>query len=351
MTRPWTARLLAVAVLLPLLAGCMVLDGGQTRLTVQFTDATGLFRGNDVGIRGVPIGEVESVTPAGNHVDVEIVVDGDVKLPQDVGAVIVSRSVATDRYVELTPAYTSGPVLQSGAVIAMDRTRTPVEFEELLSSLEDVSVAFSSTDGSDGPLHDLLAATAANVEGQGATIASGMTDLATVLTSLAGATPALEQNLVNLDTLTQTLASNDALVRDFVGQVTAATTMLDGQTAQIEATFDAITAMLQGLTEFSATHRDQITGQIDDFVLLADELKAHETEITRLLTTGPLTTQNLPNAVDDRGRMHFLTRPIDLVPGKVTVQELCHTVEALCEELNLDELSLFELLARLQGEG
>ncbi len=351
MTRPWTARLLAVAVLLPLLAGCMVLDGGQTRLTVQFTDATGLFRGNDVGIRGVPIGEVESVTPAGNHVDVEIVVDGDVKLPQDVGAVIVSRSVATDRYVELTPAYTSGPVLQSGAVIAMDRTRTPVEFEELLSSLEDVSVAFSSTDGSDGPLHDLLAATAANVEGQGATIASGMTDLATVLTSLAGATPALEQNLVNLDTLTQTLASNDALVRDFVGQVTAATTMLDGQTAQIQATFDAITAMLQGLTEFSATHRDQITGQIDDFVLLADELKAHETEITRLLTTGPLTTQNLPNAVDDRGRMRFLTRPIDLVPGKVTVQELCHTVEALCEDLNLDELSLFELLARLQGEG
>lgn len=350
MSRRWTVSLLAFALILPLLGGFVSTGGSETRLTVQFADATGLFHGNDVGIRGVKVGEVESITPAGGHVDVEIVVDGDVTLPADVGAVIVSRSVATDRYVELTPAYTSGPVLESGAVIAMDRTRTPVEFEDLLGSLEDVSIAFSSADGSDGPLHDLLAGTAANFQGQGSTIASGMSDLATVLVSLSGSMPAVEENLVNLDTLTQTLAGNDALVRDFVGQVTAATSMLDRQKLQIETTFDAITAMLQGLTEFSANHRGQIAGQIENFVLLADELKAHEAQIAQLFETAPLSTQNLTTTVDRRDRMRFLTRPIDLVPGRVLLQEVCHSAEFLCDDLNLDELSLFDLLAVLQGE-
>lgn len=354
MTRTTRSRvvhpLLALLLALPLLGGCAGLGQDQTRLTIQFTDATGLFHGNDVGIRGVSVGTVESITPAGGYVNVEIVVDGDVKLPKDVGAVIVSRSVATDRYVELTPAYTSGPEVEDGAVIAVDRTRTPVEFEQLLGSLEDVSAALGSTDGSDGPLHDLLSASAANLQGNGATIATGLSDLATVLSSLTGTMPAVEQNLTNIDTLTQTLASNDALVRSFVTQVTDATVMLDGQKLQIEATFDAITAMLQGLTEFSAAHRDQIAAQIDDFVALSDELVAHEQDITQLLESGPLVTQNLPNAIDSRGRLRFLTRPADLIPGRSTAQEVCESAATLCETIDLENASLFDLLDLLRGE-
>ena len=346
LVRPFLALVLA----LPLLGGCAGVGQDQTRLTIQFTDATGLFHGNDVGIRGVSVGTVESITPAGAFVNVEIVVDGEVKLPKDVGAVIVSRSVATDRYVELTPAYTSGPEVEDGAVIAVDRTRTPVEFEQLLGSLEDVSSALGGTDGSGGPLHDLLSASAANLQGNGGTIATGLSDLATVLSSLTGSMPAVEQNLTNVDTLTQTLAANDALVRSFVTQVTDATVMLDGQKLQIEATFDAITAMLQGLTEFSAAHRDQIAAQIDDFVALSDELVAHEQDITQLLENGPLVTQNLPNAIDSRGRLRFLTRPADLIPGRSTAQELCHSAATLCEAVDLENASLFDLLDVLRGE-
>ena len=346
LVRPFLALVLA----LPLLGGCAGVGQDQTRLTIQFTDATGLFHGNDVGIRGVSVGTVESITPAGAFVNVEIVVDGEVKLPKDVGAVIVSRSVATDRYVELTPAYKSGPEVEDGAVIAVDRTRTPVEFEQLLGSLEDVSSALGGTDGSGGPLHDLLSASAANLQGNGGTIATGLSDLATVLSSLTGSMPAVEQNLTNVDTLTQTLAANDALVRSFVTQVTDATVMLDGQKLQIEATFDAITAMLQGLTEFSAAHRDQIAAQIDDFVALSDELVAHEQDITQLLENGPLVTQNLPNAIDSRGRLRFLTRPADLIPGRSTAQELCHSAATLCEAVDLENASLFDLLDVLRGE-
>ncbi|WP_229051361.1 MCE family protein [Aeromicrobium sp. Leaf350] len=350
MTSRWIVRVAGLLAVLPLLGGCLGVGEQETRLTLQFSDATGLFRGNDVGIRGVSVGHVESITPAGAYVEVEVVVDGDVDIPKDVGAVIVSRSVATDRYVELTPAYTSGPRIESGAVVAMDRTRTPVEFEQLLGSLEDVSSALGSIDGSEGPLHALLSSTAVTLQGQGQTIANGLEDLAVVLSTVSGSLPAVEQNLTNLDTLTQTLASNDALVRDFVTQVTDATVMLDGQKLQIEATFDAITAMLQGLSDFSATHREQISAQMEDFVALSDELVAHEQEITQLLQNGPLVTQNLPRAIDDRGRLRFLTRPADLIPGRSTLQEICHSAVLVCDTLNLDEATIFDLLDLLRGE-
>ncbi|GAA1727032.1 MCE family protein [Aeromicrobium alkaliterrae] len=350
MTSSWIARVVGLVVLLPLLGGCLGVGEQDTRLTIQFSDATGLFRGNDVGIRGVSVGHVESITPAGAYVDVEVVVDAGVDIPSDVGAVIVSRSVATDRYVELTPAYTSGPRIESGAVIAVDRTRTPVEFEQLLGSLEDISTALGSVDGTDGPLHALLSSTAATLQGQGQTIANGLEDLAVVLSTVSGSLPSVEANLTNLDTLTQTLAANDALVRSFVTQVTDATVMLDGQTAQIESTFDAITAMLQGLADFSASHRDQIGAQMEDFVALSNELVAHEQELTQLLQNGPLVTQNLPRAIDERGRLRFLTRPGDLLPGRSTLQEVCHSIEILCDELDLDQSTLFDLLALVAGE-
>ncbi|MFT4189614.1 MAG: MCE family protein [Aeromicrobium sp.] len=320
------ARLLALALLLPLLGGC--LTQSDKKITLQFEDATGLFRGNDVGIRGVPVGEVTKITPSGDHVNVEIVIHDDVKLPQDVGAVVVSRSVATDRYIEMTPAYVSGPEIKDGATIGVDRTKTPVEFEELLETLENLSGALGAPEGAPegtkGPLHDLLAASAANFEGRGAQINSTLSDLADVLVALTGMTPAVETNLTNIDQLTATLASHDALIRDFSTNVTNAVVMLDGQSAQIESTFDALAAMLQAVADLSAQHKVELGSQMEDFVALSNELMAHEEQITQLLEAGPLLTQNLDRAIDNEGRMYFFTRLEDLA----NTEELCRALFA-----------------------
>ena len=85
---------------------------------------------------------MERIEPEGDHVRVTLrITDDELKLPADANAAVVARSVATDRYVELTPVYLSGPRMEDGAVIPLDRTVTPVDFDQVLASVPSQSQA------------------------------------------------------------------------------------------------------------------------------------------------------------------------------------------------------------------
>ena len=101
-----------------------------TKLSAYFGKTVGLYAGSSVRVLGVPVGQVTDVTPEGDAVRVDMRVD-DVPLPAGVGAVVVAPSLVSDRYVQLTPAYDSGPVLASGTILPRDRTATPVELDDL----------------------------------------------------------------------------------------------------------------------------------------------------------------------------------------------------------------------------
>lgn len=341
--------LVALTLMMPLAltAGCF--GGGSQEITAEFEDATGLFRGNEVGVRGVGIGNVTKVEPVGDRVQVSMKLDGDIKLPADVGAVVVSRSVATDRYVELTPAYTGGPEL-SGGSIPLERTQTPVEFEELLESLEQVSAAFSGPGGDAGPLNDLIKAAAENLEGNGENLGQGLEDLSELLTAIDGSTDNIRGNLENLDTLMASIAANDALIRRFTSSVAGATTMLDSQKKDIEVTFDSLSAMVKQVADFSKKNRGQISDQIDDFVSLSQAMLQHEREIVQLLRTAPLMSQNLQDAINDEGQLVMRARLSDIVPslGQLCAASPLPLPPALCELVDFD-LGLDEILNTIGG--
>ena len=42
----------------------------------------------------------------------------------------MSPTLVTSRAIQLTPAYTGGPVMADNAVIPQDRTAVPVEFDD-----------------------------------------------------------------------------------------------------------------------------------------------------------------------------------------------------------------------------
>lgn len=319
---------------------------GPTTVTAQFSDAAGLFEGNDVGVLGVRVGSVTKVQPKGDHVVVTLSIDGDVKVPADAGAVIVSRSVATDRYVELTPVYDSGPVLEPGAVLPMARTRTPVEFDDLLASLTDISDELS---GQSQPLNELLSIGSETLEGKGQKIADSMRGLADTLGAIDDGSGDIADTLDNLDQLTTTLADNDRLVRRFNGEVTEAASMLDDQHEAIESTFTVLSAMLRRVASFSHDHRASIATQIEDITELSNTLLEHREGLEDVVSTLPLMMQNVDRAIDEDDRLNMRTRPGDLVPAEDTVRLLCESIPAICDATELENLSLLDILGAIAG--
>lgn len=339
----WALVLASLAITL---SGC---GSSGTTITAQFRDAAGLFVGNDVGVLGVPVGEVESITPRGSVVDVVMRVDDGVRIPADAGAVVVSRSVATDRYVELTPVYASGPTMADGATIGVDRTRTPVEFDELLGSLKSISTDLAG-DPSSQPLRDALRGTARALDGNGERISGAMSDLAITLESANASSGDFAATVKNLDHFTAVLAANDRLARRFAQDVADATDLLADERGSLRATFTSITKMLREVTAFVRAHRDEIGSQIDDLAIVSRALVANNGNLAELLETMPLMLQNGPRTIDDQLHMNFLTRPGDLLPTEAGFAQLCARLPAgFCDPFSGAAHQFFDLVRLLAG--
>jgi phospholipid/cholesterol/gamma-HCH transport system substrate-binding protein len=343
-------RMFVRSLLAALVAGVLTSCGssGMT-VTAQFKDAAGLFVGNDVGILGVPVGEVESVTPRGDTVNVVLHIDDGVRVPADAGAVVVSRSVATDRYVELTPVYKAGPAMADGATIGVDRTRTPVEFDELLASLRTISTDLAGKKDSQ-PLKRALQGTARALDGNGERISGALDDLATTLESANSSSDDFTATVKNLDRFTEVLAANDRLARTFAEDVADATDLLADERGSLEKTFKAITELLRKVTAFVHEHRDEIGGQMDDLAVIARSLVAKQNNLAELLETMPLMLQNGPKTIDDNLHMNFLTRPGDLLPAEAGFAQLCARAPAgFCDPFSGAATSLFNVIRILAG--
>ena len=96
-----------------------------------FDNSNGVFPGDDVRIRGVPVGKVEKIEPQPLRSKISFWFDRKYKVPADAKAVILSPQLVTGRAIQLTPPYTGGPTMGNGAVIPQDRTAVPVEWDDL----------------------------------------------------------------------------------------------------------------------------------------------------------------------------------------------------------------------------
>ncbi len=139
-------KFVVAAVVVAVVAGVAVyalLVGGSSRtVTAEFSSAVGVYPGTPVKILGVQVGQVRKVTPAGDHVAIELSYDSKHKVPPNAIAVIVANSLVSDRYVQLAPAYSgTGPTLPDHATIPMSRTAAPAELDDIYAALDKLAVS------------------------------------------------------------------------------------------------------------------------------------------------------------------------------------------------------------------
>jgi phospholipid/cholesterol/gamma-HCH transport system substrate-binding protein len=333
------------------LSGCTPVFGGRITVTALMSDSAGLFVGNDVGVLGVPVGRVTSIKPEGTRVRVTMSVDSDQPLPADVGAVVVARSVATDRYVELTPVYHSGPRLADGAVIQQPRTRTPVDFDEVLAALNDFTAGIAGSKETRGAVANILEQGSKAVDGKGVLFNRAITSLGAAVNSISGQRQDISGTVTSLDTLTGTIAANQELVRDFVTQVSRASRLLADERTNFRAALRSLSRAVALVAEFAHQNRQQLVTSLDRSTAMLSSLLTRRADLTEILRVMPVTLQNL-HAILHHGRLRVRVDPLVLTPLPGLLNPLCNaTPKDLCALFGPSLLNLQNLIGLLTGGG
>jgi phospholipid/cholesterol/gamma-HCH transport system substrate-binding protein len=345
-------RLVGLALTMALastLSGCSPLPGGDITVTALMADSAGLFVGNDVGVLGVPVGKVTSIKPEGTHVRVTMSVDRDQPVPADVGAVVVARSVATDRYVELTPVYHSGPRIADGAVIQEPRTRTPVDFDEVLEALNTFTTGIAGAKGTRGAIANILREGSQAVDGKGELFNRAITSLGGAVNSISGQRENIGGTIKSLDTLTGTIADNQQLVRDFVTQVSRASTLLADERTNFRSAMRSLSQAVAMVADFAHQNRQQLVTTLDRSSAMMRSLLTRRADLTEILRVMPVTLQNL-HAILHHGRLRVRVDPLVLTPLPSLLAPLCDaTAKDSCAEFGPSLLNLQNLIKLLTG--
>lgn len=203
--------------------------GTTMRITADFENIAGIYEGNPITVLGLDVGKVDKIVAKGTLVEVHMSIDKGVKIPKDAEAAIVSPSIVTDRHIELTPVYTSGETMSDGAHLPKARTKTPVELDTMIKTIDQFAAALKPEPGQEGigPLSGRVLYPMLN--GNGEKIRDTLNALSGALKVGVDNKDAISSIIIKLNELTTMLAENDQSVRDFSNRVTQMSGLLAEQ--------------------------------------------------------------------------------------------------------------------------
>ncbi|MDP9168963.1 MAG: virulence factor Mce family protein [Actinomycetota bacterium] len=154
-------------------------------VTAYFKSTLSLYEGDRVQIMGVKVGAIDSIEPDGDKMRVTFHYESKYKVPANVTASILNPSLVSSRTIQLAPPYTGGPVLDQGAVIPLERTQIPVEFDELRDSLSNLLKQVEPTPQQPkGPIGEVIESFSDGLAGKGKQLNATFTSLSDALTTL-----------------------------------------------------------------------------------------------------------------------------------------------------------------------
>src|SRR5277367_2042275 len=296
-----TKRGLAAVLAVVLLAGVVILTRSvdrtnRTTLTAYFANTKGMFVGDEVRVLGVAVGKVERIEPQAERVKVSFWYDAKYKVPADAKAVILSPSLVTSRAIQLTPAYTSGPAMHSGAIIPLQRTAVPVEFDDLRRQLEKLTDSLQpSQPGGISTLGTFINTAADNLRGQGANVRDTLIKLSQAFSALGDHSSDLFSTVKNLSILVSALSSSRDLMEQLNQNLAAVTGLLSNGPDQLGDAVRSINDVVGDVRSFAADNRDAIGTTSDKLASVTKALVDSEDDIKQTLHLTPNTLGNFVN--------------------------------------------------------
>ncbi|MFO7717677.1 MAG: MlaD family protein [Thermodesulfobacteriota bacterium] len=112
-------------------------DRDMKNVRVEFDNVTGLKQGAPVEIAGIDVGQVKSIGLSQGKAELTLALNQDVDVPADVQAVIRTRGMLGDKFVELRGGSSGMPELEEGQRIT--RSSSPEDLDQLLQKVGQIA--------------------------------------------------------------------------------------------------------------------------------------------------------------------------------------------------------------------
>ena len=238
---------------------------GPKTITAYFTSATAIYPGDQVRVSGVKVGTIKSIQPQGTQAKMTFKVDRDVPIPAEAKAVIVTQNLVAARYVELTPAYrTSGAVMADGAVIPVERTAVPVEWDQVKKQLMRLATDLGPNAKVTTPsISRFVDSTANALQGNGDKLRQTLAQLSGVARTLANGSGNIVDIIKNLQTFVTALRDSNIQMVQFNNRLATLTSVVNDSKSDLDAALTDLSEAVGEVQRFIAGSRDEVSEQID----------------------------------------------------------------------------------------
>jgi len=321
---------LALALIVLLAAGVFVLVRGSETINrhnvvAYFENSNGIYVGDDVTILGVPVGRISSIEPEPQRVKVSFWYDSKYKVPADVNAAILSPMLVTSRAIQLTPSYSSGPVLADDAVIPRERTVVPVEYDDFRKQLERLTETLQPTQpGGVSTLGAVINTAADNLRGQGANIRDTVIKLSQAFSALGDHSTDIFSTVKNLSILVSALQDSINLMRQLNQNLASVSGLLADDPNEVGNAVRDLSDAVGQVQSFVADNRETLGTTSDKLAGVTTALTESIDDIKQFLHVAPTTFQNYINiyqpaqgAVSSVPVINNFANPITFICGAV----------------------------------
>jgi phospholipid/cholesterol/gamma-HCH transport system substrate-binding protein len=317
---------LALAVLLAfsLAVGAYLVlpSSGSNKIVGYFSSAVGLYPGDQIRIVGVPVGTIDSIEPRADDVKITMLVDSGIKVAADARAIVMSPNLVAARFIQLAPAYTSGPALSDGATIALAHTAVPVEWDEVKESLTDLAKQLSPAAGElQGPLGKAINQAADTFSGNGDSFRTSLRELSQAAGRLGDSRTDIFGTVKNLQVLVDALSKSNEQIVSFAGHVASVSQVLAKSSTHLDNTLGTLNQALIDVKGFLQQNNSTLIGTVNKLTDLTQVLSDQSEDIEQVLHVAGPGIANFYNIYDPaQGTLN----------GLISLPEFANPVQFIC---------------------
>jgi len=292
--------------------------GDTTTYRADFTDASGLQKGDDVRVAGVRVGTVRDIEVVDkNYAQVTFTVAKDVPVPASVLAKLRYLNLVGQRYLELDQGSQDddAEMLPANGLIPVDHTEPAVDLTDLFAGLQPL---FRGLDPDQ--INELSGEVIAVFQGEGGSLQLLLSSLADLSNSLADRDQVIGDVVDNLAEVLTTVGQHDTELSRLIAELQRFISGLSNDRQTILDSIDGINELTTATASLLSGAREPLRDDVTNLTRLVGNLNKTD-DLDYVLRNLPPTLSGLIRATSYGSWLNFylcsVSGTITLPTGKV----------------------------------